>query len=389
MKKLKINKNIIGILGANLINDILYMFLNTFMVAYFINLSNHNYKMISLYYIFSYIAITITFTSFSKSFKNKDKSGILRLGIILQCLYILGIALLKEKIITYYLILGLFYGIVQGIFWAALHPLINDYVKKSNTNYISFKAILGNALKIFFPVIFGVSIELTSFSYIAKIIVIISILQILFSFLIKDKNKENALPYNFNAFLDKVKSNDKMKLFYQTYALSGIVRYLLETIITILIIMTFKTSLSLGILTTVFNVLSIISISIFQRKLTTNPKILKLSTFITVFSLIFLLIDINKFTIIIYNACKSFFLVLLLNNSETKRYSIINNNKELVNKFLIEHQVMCEYALNLIRIIGYGVLFIASFINNIIIFKVLLLLISLITIKYYNSMKKI
>ena len=35
-EKLMKNRNVIGLTGACLVNNILYMFLNTFMVAYFI-----------------------------------------------------------------------------------------------------------------------------------------------------------------------------------------------------------------------------------------------------------------------------------------------------------------------------------------------------------------
>lgn len=59
--KLKDNRNVIGLTGACLINNILYMFLNTFMIAYFITLTNYNYKLISIYYVLSFLGILMTF----------------------------------------------------------------------------------------------------------------------------------------------------------------------------------------------------------------------------------------------------------------------------------------------------------------------------------------
>lgn len=38
MNKIKENRNKIGLMGTTLMNNVLYMFLNTFMVAYFITL---------------------------------------------------------------------------------------------------------------------------------------------------------------------------------------------------------------------------------------------------------------------------------------------------------------------------------------------------------------
>ena len=43
----------------------------------------------------------------------------------------------------------------------------------------------GIVLKIFFPIVFGASIQLTSFSYIAKVVILLSLVQFLFSLLIK------------------------------------------------------------------------------------------------------------------------------------------------------------------------------------------------------------
>ena len=42
MKEEKLTKSAIGIMGSLLINNVLYMFVNTFMVAYFITLIFYN-----------------------------------------------------------------------------------------------------------------------------------------------------------------------------------------------------------------------------------------------------------------------------------------------------------------------------------------------------------
>ena len=147
--KIKNNRNVVGLIGACLINDILYMFLNTFMVAYFITLTNYDYKLISIYYILSFVGILITFLILAKTIKNRYQVIIFR---------------------------------------------------------------------------------------------------------------------------------------------SGIVHYLLETLITILIVMTFKTTLSLGILTTIFSVCSMISIYIFQYKLKSNKKVLKVSSIAMIISVFYSLL---------------------------------------------------------------------------------------------------
>ena len=302
INKIKENRNVIGLTGTCLINNILYMFLNTFMVAYFITLTNYDYKLISIYYALSFIGILITFLIFAKIIKNRGQVIIFRSGIVLYCLYILIIALLKEKITIYYAYLGLFYGIVQGLFWVAGHTLINEYTKNVENSFISIKSILSKILKIFFPIIFGASIQLTSFSYIAKIVLLLSLMEFSFSLLIKDKEKISRKKYDLKEYINYIKNNNKFKTIYKIGMCDGIVHYLLETLITILIVMTFKTTLSLGILTTVFSICSMISVYIFQYKLKNNKRILKLSSIAMVISVLFLLLDINKTSIIFSQA---------------------------------------------------------------------------------------
>lgn len=385
---IKLHRNVVGLMGSLLINNILYMFINTFMVAYFITLTNYDYKLISVYYVLSFIGILITFLLLSKTVKDKNSVIVFRSGIIFYCFYILLITLLKEKIVNYYAFLGFFYGVVQGLFWVAGHTLINENTKNMENSFISVKSILSKILRVFFPIIFGISIELTSFSYIAKIVIFLSLLQFIFSLLIKEEKTKSKPKYDLKRYFNYIKNNDKFKLAYKISACDGIIHYLLETLITILIVMTFKTTISLGVITTVFSILSIISVYIFQYKLKSNKKILLISAISMVISLFLLLIDIDKITIIIYNFCNSVFLVTLMNAAETKGYDIIHEDKKVADDYIVEHQAIWQIVLNISRIIGYFVLFIASLFNNMLVFKFLLILVTIIILYYSKLMMK-
>ncbi len=389
MKEEKLTKSAIGIMGSLLINNVLYMFVNTFMVAYFITLTNYDYKQISIYYVLSFIAILLTFLTFGRIIKNKNQVWVFRSGIIAYCLYILMLAFLKEKIVTYFAPLGFFYGIVQGLIWVAAHTLVNEHTQNNTNKFISFKSIISKILKIFFPIVFGVSIELTSFSYVAKIVILLSITQFIFSLFIEDKAKTYDKKYNLKEYINLVKNNDKFKTVYKLCICDGIVNYLLETLIVILTVMTFKTTISLGVITTITAICSILSVYIFQYKLKSNWKILKICNIMMVSSVLLLLINISKPTIIIYNVCTAIFLVILSNTGDTKRYEIVSENEIVVKDYIVEHQVVCEVILNITRIIAYILLFIISLFNNIILFKILLLLVTIVILIYSKLLIKL
>lgn len=389
MKEEKLSKSAIGIMGSLLINNVLYMFVNTFMVAYFITLTNYDYKQISIYYALSFIAILLTFLTFGRIIKNKNQVWVFRSGIIAYCLYILMLAFLKEKIVTYFAPLGFFYGIVQGLIWVAAHTLVNEHTQNNTNKFISFKSIISKILKIFFPIVFGVSIELTSFSYVAKIVILLSITQFIFSLFIEDKAKTYDKKYNLKEYINLVKNNDKFKTVYKLCICDGIVNYLLETLIVILTVMTFKTTISLGVITTITAICSILSVYIFQYKLKSNWKILKICNIMMVSSVLLLLINISKPTIIIYNVCTAIFLVILSNTGDKKRYEIVSENEIVVKDYIVEHQVVCEVILNITRIIAYILLFIISLFNNIILFKILLLLVTIVILIYSKLLIKL
>lgn len=389
MKEEKLSKSAIGIMGSLLINNVLYMFVNTFMVAYFITLTNYDYKQISIYYVLSFIAILLTFLTFGRIIKNKNQVWVFRSGIIAYCLYILILAFLKEKIVTYFAPLGFFYGIVQGLIWVAAHTLVNEHTQNNTNKFISFKSIISKILKIFFPIVFGVSIELTSFSYVAKIVILLSITQFIFSLFIEDKAKTYDKKYNLKEYINLVKNNDKFKTVYKLCTCDGIVNYLLETLIVILTVMTFKTTISLGVITTITAICSILSVYIFQYKLKSNWKILKICNIMMVSSVLLLLINISKPTIIIYNVCTAIFLVILSNTGDTKRYEIVSENEIVVKDYIVEHQVVCEAILNITRIIAYILLFVISLFNNIVLFKILLLLVTIVILIYSKLLIKL
>lgn len=389
MKEEKLSKSAIGIMGSLLINNVLYMFVNTFMVAYFITLTNYDYKQISIYYALSFIAILLTFLTFGRIIKNKNQVWVFRSGIIAYCLYILMLAFLKEKIVTYFAPLGFFYGIVQGLIWVAAHTLVNEHTQNNTNKFISFKSIISKILKIFFPIVFGVSIELTSFSYVAKIVILLSITQFIFSLFIEDKAKTYDKKYNLKEYINLVKNNDKFKTVYKLCICDGIVNYLLETLIVILTVMTFKTTISLGVITTITAICSILSVYIFQYKLKSNWKILKICNIMMISSVLLLLINISKPTIIIYNVCTAIFLVILSNTGDTKRYEIVSENEIVVKDYIVEHQVVCEAILNITRIIAYILLFVISLFNNIVLFKILLLLVTIVILIYSKLLIKL
>jgi len=388
--KEKLSRNLKLLVGTNIINNILFLFLNTFFIAYFYTLTNYDYKIISIYYIFVYVVVGLTFWLLGDIVKTKNKLIVYRLGIVLHCAYILIIALLKENILQYYILLGAFYGFIQGTYWSGGHTLINQETEGAKTTkYVSAVAIIGKMAKIIFPIVFGTSIELTSFSNIALYVLILSLTQFTLSLFITDKSdKDNN--FNLIKYMKYVRdSGAKVKHYYKIIFYEGIVKNLLETLIVIVIIMTFKSSMNLGILTTIFSICSMITVYVFQKfyKEKEPKKLLYICALVSVISVALLVCDISKITVVAYNFINSIFMVILYNYSNIKRYNCINTDK--LKEFTVEHQAMSDVYLAISRVLGYFVLFVTSFFNTIIPFKILLVVISICIVRYTKLLSKV
>jgi len=77
---------------------------------------------------------------------------------------------------------------------------------------------------------------------------------------------------------------------------------------------------------------------------------------------------------------------LLINTADTKCYDIINEDKKVSEDYIVEHQVTWQIILNISRIAGYLVLFVASLFNNMIVFKLLLLIVTTVIVAYSKLM---
>ena len=370
-----------------MISDLIYtltaVFIETFLVAYFLKITNENITTISIYYIIIYSLLTIGIILMGKVIKKvpTKTKHIMACGIIARALFILFIVLLADKISTNYILIAVIYALSEMLYWCA-HDLIYIDVTNNNNrkNYMSIKKILGKIVNIVSPIILGTSIEFYSFTKIAVYVFILSVIQIIITLFIKTNIKiERKQKYDFKKFIEYVRNNKLKKI--QNYNLSGIAYGIIEssisTLIVIITIMTFKTSLNLGILTTIFSICSMISLMLYNRFYNKkNAKfILSLCSIIVVIGVVGLLINISKISLVIYNFCYIITFCIFDAVYNTRKGDLVKECK--IEKFREEYIGYTSIAIGLGRIIGYVLMLIISFTTDIIYFKILLAIVTL------------
>ena len=382
MKK-KIGKDAQLLIASDLIYTLTAVFVETFLVAYFLKVTNENITTISRYYIIIYSLLGLGNLLMGKVIKKKPSKSkkIMSVGIIARALFILFIAILSENIATNYILIAIIYAFSEILYWCA-HELIYIDVTTNNNrkNYMSIKKILSKLINIIAPLILGTSIELYSFSKIAIYVFGLSLVQILLTLLIKT-DMDNLKPnqYSFKGFLQYIKENklEKIKKYNLSGLAYGIVESSISTLIVIITIMTFKTSFNLGILTTIFAICSVASLILYNKFYSKRNAgvILTLCSIIIISGVLGLLIDINKVSLVIYNFCYTITFCIFDVVYNTRKGNLVKECK--IEKYREEYIGYTSISIGLGRIIGYILMLVVSFTSNIIYFKILLAIVTL------------
>ena len=389
MNKEKLGKNAIFLIASDLIYTITALFAQTFLVAYLLKITNDNITQVSLYYMiinFIHAMGSIFIGKFIKNGKY-NKTKILSLGIIFRAIFILFIVLLGNKLSNMFVIVAIFCGISETLYWSAHEIIFVEITNNENRkSYMATKKIASTIVNIVAPIILGSTIELYSFTKIAIYVLALSIIQIVLSFQIKIDSKVNVKTTKFSLknYINTIKTKKGLKVhkYYKSNLLYGIVEDPMKTLVTIITIMTFKTSLNLGILTTIFSIFQIAVMYLYKKFYNkSNAKYILFA----VSSLIFigamgLVIDIDKITLIIYNFACTTGLCIFDAIYNTQKGDLIKECN--IEQYDVEHVMFNSILTCSSRFIGFSLILIVGIIDNMVFFKGLLAVIAILVLIY-------
>ena len=394
--KNKLDKSSKSLMACDLINSIVNLFGDTFLIAYFLQVTNENIVQVAIYYIIVYSLFAIGNFLQGSILKRKPKNrvDIYRIGIIVKSIFILLIVLFKEKINDYYVLVALLYGIGGTLYWAAHDNMNAEIVGNENRKkYMTVKRMLERLINIVVPIILGTSIELTSFTKISIYIFILTIIQIVLSANI-DKSKFTSKgiekKYSLKNYMKSLTSEQKIKVnrINKLAFLYGAMMDGVRILVVVVTIMTFKTSFNLGVLTTVFSIFAMISLYIFNSKYEKKHAkgLLIFCALPVVLGVIGLIFNINKTTLILYNFGYSITIYILEVMFKIKSDDILKEDN--IEEWIIEYHTFIDWFMELGRITSLVLMMLAGFLNNIIYFKIVLLIVTISIPVYAKTMYK-
>lgn len=376
--KQNIGKNTKLLLVINTIRKIIDIFLGPFLTAYLFKVAIENVKIISIYNIFSYIAIAIIALVIGIILKNKYEMQIFRIGMISKFIQLAILIILGDNVVNYIWLLAIIAGFSTETWSFPLNLFSSKLVLNDEKNvFVVYKTILSNLVKVLIPFLLGTIISKKSFGTTAMIILILSFIQILLSFKLKFKriysNKNKKL--NLIKEVNHIKNNRKLQRFYMMKFLKGMTyEGALDTAVTLLIIMSFNSDFSLGVITSIISILAMLS-SYIYKKVKDQEKlkvVIKISSMVIFISSIVLVFNTNQFTIVTYNLIFTFFLQFIMVEEEVQ--TLKYTNSDVINDSnRVETYVLLEIFLNAGRVLSYILLFVVGIYNKLYLLEILII----------------
>lgn len=387
----KVEENIIILINA--MKKIMVVFLGPFLTAYFIKTSQESIIDLSIYYIFSYILLAIGIFIVASIIKNKFRIGMFRIGVILNFFYIMSIIILKEKIINNLWLISILYGISSSAYWFPYNLfVINKIDNNTRTEYTVKTKIVSSIVGVLCPILLGSIITVTNYELTAVIILFISLIQIILSFMLTPEQENNLPRFNLKNTWNKLKNNKQIRKTFIVEFFIGmnVSDGALEVLMTILIFNSFKTNMNLGIITSITTVLSMIFIHAYGKlyKNKDDKKMIIISSILPVISVLILLICKNNITIIIYNVCYAIFTSLLTLTREIRLFNL--SDSYIVDKNnQSEFFALREGMLNCGRVFGYLMLLVAGLSRSQVTLNIVMVLLTLSILIMGFNIKKI
>ena len=387
----KVEENIIILINA--MKKIMVVFLGPFLTAYFIKTSQESIIDLSIYYIFSYILLAVGIFIVASIIKNKFRIGMCRIGVILNFFYIMSIIILKEKIINNLWLISILYGISSSAYWFPYNLfVINKIDNNTRTEYTVKTKIVSSIVGVLCPILLGSIITVTNYELTAVIILFISLIQIILSFMLTPEQENNLPRFNLKNTWNKLKNNKQIRKTFIVEFFIGmnVSDGALEVLMTILIFNSFKTNMNLGIITSITTVLSMIFIHAYGKlyKNKDDKKMIIISSILPVISVLILLICKNNITIIIYNVCYVIFTSLLTLTREIRLFNLSDSyivDKNNQSEFFALREVMLNFG----RVFGYLMLLVAGLSRSQVTLNIVMVLLTLSILIMGFNIKKI
>ena len=391
-----LSRNYKVLFSLRLLKSILTNFVDVFLVLYFINVSNNNILPLGIYKLVAMVTVWLVAFLLRNFCKSKNRIWLMRIGIVMYFIYFLSIILLKEQVVNYIYLIGFLYGLEEGFYFSVYNTIESDGIEnKEREKYLGTYNGCKNIVSIIFPLFFGNLIQNSGFINTVVFVLMIVVLEIILSVILKDNNIPKGKKTNFKEFRCVMKKHPELKSIIGANICSGLTysEGALSYVITIYIIKVFSESVSLGIFTSIFSVISMIIGFLFVKVIKPKYyiKLLIVTLPVTIILLCVMLLNCNFLTVVLYNLFQT---ISKLLSDLIKERNIFNfsNIETIKREYKVEYFLTLETALFIGRVISNALFILMAFLNAkfiMFIFVVFVILQAISVVKLQSDMDKI
>lgn len=393
-------KSTIGLSICHLLSVIINLFTTTFLIAHIYSLTTNLFQYainVGIFQLSTYVCMFVSYLLCSFIVDKTNRVWVYRIANILVAVLVVVTIFYGEDLAKIVILAGVLKGFAHGAYYASYNVMKQEMVsRKAMDSYAIILMVLTKTINVVCPILLGVLIEVSTFSMVAIYVLIITIIQIAISFMIKSKRPTNS-EFNIIKYLKKLKANTKVnkkiKLIYVTALFYGATT-VVSALLNINIMLHFGSYFSLGAISSIFAMLSLLAIILAKRFTKAGRRAwffvgVGLSQIIG--AIVFIFVP-NIVTVIIYN-----FAVAICEAVIATFFDIIRNKnlKEAgLYEDIAEHQCIIESIFQIVRVVTFSLLILVSLLENYLLFKILFIVFIVINaialflmVKYENEDK--
>lgn len=347
------------------LNNCITVFVTTFLVSYLYTISDNYVVNIGLFYASHYFFMGIFYLLVSKIIDKTNRISCYRIAIIIRFIFILVVIFAGKDIAKFVVLAGILQGFSDAFYWTSYNIMKNELVSKSRMkNYSGTQHVVEKLASILVPITLGKIIDVESFKVSAIIVLIIAIIEMIASLLITSKRPENS-SFDYKGYKQKLNAlGEKKKVVTFGYYVAICYGFIAITsqLNTILIMFTFNSNFSLGMIVSIVSTCAMIVLFFLSRftKPGKRTAIFPVAGTIPLVCAILLVIVPSKVTAIMFNAsltiCSTVhsFTFDVARNLVIKRLGLYDE--------IAEYQATIDIILEISRTVSYLIMVVAGLI---------------------------
>lgn len=374
------------LITCHTLSEISNYFVSTFLVAYIYAFSGSIFDYIlnvGIYNLVSYVVFFLLLIPLGKWVDKTNRIWPYRISLVIRTALVV-VAIYCGKDISKMLILaGFLHGCSSAFYYSSYNTLRHEMVsRKSMKSFMVLSQVLTLFIGTAIPLVLGAIIDVSSYAKASILVIIVCAIQIILSFFVKSQKPENS-SFSLKNYFSKLKLNaDLYKKMKSLYIIDFVYGFgTLQTILlNVCIILQFGSNFTLGALTSVFSVLSMISVLLFN-KLTKPGKrfsLYLLSFIVPTVCIIWFVISPTWISLVSYNVAVAICGITYKTSFEIYRNGILKETG-FYNE-ITEHQTTIELLICFARIISFALMILIALFNNLTMFYIFLCLSSLVGI---------